>query len=664
MSALVCRQIGLSALCAALLALGAAAAPAQGAAGDPAFVFTPSGAVLPAGGFDGPCGLAVDRAGNFYVSDYYRHVVDVFGSAPSFKTQLKEVDPLDGPCGLAVDFTGKLYANGYHRNVVRYTPSVFPPASPPAITTYGSALTIDSQHPTGVAVDTVSNKVYVDRRSKIAVFDSAGTLLEEIGGAGIGDGYGVAFSQFAGTAGRVYVPDADSKTVKVYNPPVSATTPEKTIAGPPGGFNSLVDSAIAVDRVTGEIYVGDRQSSVFSERPQSTIQVFDSTGAYEGHLKYNVVDAAPVGLAVDNSTESTQGRVYVTSGNTVGASVYAYPPGSATTVASLPPTATLVLSSGGAGSGAVTSQVAGIECSDACQAELPAGAELTLSAEPDPGSAFAGWSGGGCSGSGGCVVQMSEARSVEAAFERLPDSPVAAASEIKQAANLRLSVSGELSPRKLPRHGAAPIAVSVGWQIATTDGAPPPKLKKLKIEINRAGRFDLKGLPTCPYAKIQPATTSRALANCRSALVGRGKFSALVTLEGQESYVASGEMLLFNGRQGKKPVLLGQIYSASPFANSFVIVFALDKLAHGTYSTSLTATLPASLRTWGSLTEIQMRLARRFGYQGESHSFLSAGCPAPKGFTQAAFPLARTSFSFAGAPDQSLTLNRSCSVRG
>jgi hypothetical protein len=653
MSPLAARRLLLGLLCMTLLALGAAA-PAQAAPGDPAFVFMAPASVPPGSGFNGPCGLAVDIAGNFYVSDYYHHTVDVFGSTPAYKTQTKEVDPLDGPCGLAVDSTGKLYVNGYHRNVVRYTPSAFPPVG---TTSYGSALVIDSNHPTAVAVS-VSDTVYVNDRTRITAYSSAGAQLEEIGLGNLGDGYGLASA-----GGRLYVGDAATNTVKVYEPLTSTTTPVAAIAGPLGGFKSLADTAIAVDRVSGDVYVADRTGSRFAERPESTIQVFDSAGTHKGHLKYNVLDAAPVGLAVDNSAGANQGRVYVTSGNTTGGSVYAYPPGSATNSASLPPTATLSVSASGFGSGLVSSQVGGIECSGSCQAELPGGAELSLVAEPDPGSTFAGWSGGGCEGSGECVVRMSAAKSVQAEFEPRPSSPAASASEAGQKSNLRLEVNGEFSPRKLPRKGTAPIAVSVGWQIATVDGAPPPTLKKLKIEINRAGHFHLKGLPTCPYAKIQPATTERALANCRQALVGRGSFSALVALEGQESYVASGQMLVFNGRQGKKPVLFGQIYSARPFANSFVIVFAFDELAHGTYGTSLTATLPPALRAWGSLTEVQMRLARRFGYQGESHSFLSAGCPAPEGFSQAAFPLARTSFFFAGTPSQSLVLNRSCRVR-
>jgi hypothetical protein len=238
-----------------------------------------------------------------------------------------------------------------------------------------------------------------------------------------------------------------------------------------------------------------------------------------------------------------------------------------------------------------------------------------------------------------------------------------AQAETRIIGNLVFSVSAKLSPKKLPREGRAPVAVSIAWKIATTDGSTPPTLKTLKIEINRNGILDPTGLPTCPYNKIQPASTRRALKNCRASLVGRGSFAALVGLEGQESYVAKGRMVVFNSTKGGKPVLYGQIYSAYPFANSFVIVFKVDKRKKGAYGTTLTANLPASLRTWGNLTEIKMRLSRKFGYKGKARSFLSAGCPTPKGFTAAVFRLARTSFAFNGGRKVTSTLTEDCKVR-
>jgi hypothetical protein len=232
-----------------------------------------------------------------------------------------------------------------------------------------------------------------------------------------------------------------------------------------------------------------------------------------------------------------------------------------------------------------------------------------------------------------------------------------------QEGNVRVAVNGNLSPHRLPREGAAPIAVSVGGTIATVDGSLPPQLKTISVEINRNGRFDTTGLPLCPIAKIQPASTHRALSNCRAALVGKGSFSALIGLGEQERYETEGQLLLFNAEQHNKPVLYGQIYAAHPFASSFVIPFAVKRISKGPFGTLLFAKLPASLRSWGNLTGIQMRLSRRFGYQGEQRSYVSSGCPAPKGFGQVLFPLARTTFAFEGGTEMGTTLTDTCRVR-
>jgi hypothetical protein len=610
----------------ALLALLVLAPAAKGAPSDPLFVFTPApprppAPIVPAptGNLNGPCGLAVDSSGRYYVSDYYHHAVDVFAGT-GYIAQLAKVDPLDGPCGLAVDSANRLYVNDYHRDVSGY--GAFPSFG--AATVFPLPVADAAHHlPTGVAVDPLTDRVYVNHRTYVAVYDSAGNLIEEagqpllIGQGSLGDGYGVAVSQFPGTLGRIYVPDASSNTVKVYDPLLSKSTPVAEIKDPFNkAFVSLRDSAIAVDRRTGEIYFADNLQPAFSERPQASIYVYSPTDSYKGRLKYNIVDALPPGLAVDNSNQFTQGSLYVTSGNTEKASIYAYGPGSATLVAPLPPLGT-GLSAPGQSSGV--------------------GARPDLSEGPSPSSDF------------GSDKDASQATN----------------SVITQEDNLRLSVEGKLLPKRLPRAGTAPISVSIGWQIATTDGSAPPKLKTLRIEINKEGRFETQGLPICPYAKIQPATTQRALSNCGSALVGRGSFAARIALKGQEGegYEASGKLLVFNGRVKGKPVLFGHIYAARPFATSFVITFELERLAKGTYGTVLSAELPMALRSWGDLTSIQMSLSRRYSYAGKRHSFISAGCPAPKGFGLASFKLARTAFAFTGGKELFGTVLGSCRAR-
>ena len=243
-------------------------------------------------------------------------------------------------------------------------------------------------------------------------------------------------------------------------------------------------------------------------------------------------------------------------------------------------------------------------------------------------------------------------------------SIASASAEVVQKGTLRVTVSGKLSPQRLPRSGSAPIAVSVGGQITTTDQSPPAKLKTLQIELNRNGHLDYAGLPVCPQDAIQTASSSRALSACRSSLVGRGTFGAEISLGGQNPYPTKGTLLAFNGREGGKPVLLGQIYAPRPFATSFVIVFSIKQMGKGVYGTALTATLPASLRSWGNLTGIELTLSRRYSFQGRRHSYISAGCRAPKGFPGASFTFARTSFGFEGGPTLSSTLTRNCRATG
>ncbi len=238
-----------------------------------------------------------------------------------------------------------------------------------------------------------------------------------------------------------------------------------------------------------------------------------------------------------------------------------------------------------------------------------------------------------------------------------------AQAEVVQRGNLRVKVGAELSPQRLPRVGTAPIAVTVGGRIATTDGGLPPQLETLRIELNRHGHLETAGLPRCRESQIQPASTARALAACRAALVGQGEFSVEVVLGTQEPYPTKGRLLVFNGTYKGRPALLGQIYSSHPFANSFVIPFTIGNLPRGRFGTVLAAKLPRAFTNWGYLTGLTMRLGRSYLHDGRRRSVLSSGCPAPEGFPGATFPLARASFGFS-TQSIGVTLTRSCKARG
>jgi hypothetical protein len=235
--------------------------------------------------------------------------------------------------------------------------------------------------------------------------------------------------------------------------------------------------------------------------------------------------------------------------------------------------------------------------------------------------------------------------------------------EVIRKGNLQISYGGRIAPHDLPRKGTAPVAVSVSAKIKTTDRLPPPQLQRIELAINRYGRLDQQGLPACRFRQLQPATTAEARASCPGGVIGHGKFEAAVALPEQSPYPSDGAILAFNGRLHGRPVIFAHIYGTQPLPTSFTLPFEVRRRRSGTYGLSLVADLPPVAADWGYVSGFSLTLRRRFRYHGEQHSYLTAGCPAPKGFPGATFAFAKASFGFEGGRRMHTTLTRSCGVR-
>jgi DNA-binding beta-propeller fold protein YncE len=566
------------------------------------------------GQIEGACGLAVAPSESFYVSDYYHRAIYRFsmlglhqstlelkGGDPS--TIVNPIEKMNAVCGLAVDQADTLYAAEFHQRVLRM------PAEEE----------IDPGPSTGIAVG-ADGDLFVDDRTYVAVYDApvvpGEAPAQKIGLGSLGEAFGVAVDF---ETGRVYVADAADETVKAFDPETSLTTPVETIEGPEGTgephFHSLFNAALTVDNSDTEgkghlLVVDDLKPRLDS--PQAAIYEFDAAGASlgpplearlvgpQGDKKQGPIFGEPSGLAVDPKT----GELYVTTGNSADANVVKYGP-------YFPPAAPEGAESGGSG----------------VRAESSAGlrADESGAATAAPGEA--------------------------------------SASVTEQRRGVRVSFDGKLTPHVLPRHGTAPVGIVVDASIGATGGVDPPQLRRIAIAINRNGHFTPQGLPSCRIDQIQPATTENALAACHRSLVGEGHFSANVKLPQQSPFPSSGKVLAFNGKFDGRPAILAHIYGTDPAPTSTVLPFVLRK-SHGTYGTALEASLPQATGNWGYVTGLRMSLRRRFSYRGHTRSFLSAGCPAPPGFPSAAFPLAKTSFAFAGNLTIKAVLTRTCKARG
>lgn len=237
-----------------------------------------------------------------------------------------------------------------------------------------------------------------------------------------------------------------------------------------------------------------------------------------------------------------------------------------------------------------------------------------------------------------------------------------AQAELVERGDLFVKFRGGISPTALPRQVKAPIGVSVEGTITTLSGERPPALRRISIEINRGGRIDTRGLPTCRRSQIEPATAKEALDACGAALVGEGRYVAALALPEQSSFPLQGRVLAFNAVVDGGRGILVHVYGIDPAPNSRVFAFHIRN-SSGTFGTVLTAALPASLNRNGYLKEISLDLRRDFVYRGRRHSYLNAACAAPAGFSTAVFPFVRIEMAFEDGRKLASTLLRSCRVQ-
>ncbi|TMK57372.1 MAG: PKD domain-containing protein [Actinobacteria bacterium] len=189
--------------------------------------------------------------------------------------------------------------------------------------------------------------------------------------------------------------------------PVAAFSAAPTPAGNPlpldGSASSDADGTLAAYRWD----FGDGETGVTSS--PTTTHVYGSEGDYTVTL--TVVDDSGCSTA-----QTYTGQTVGCNGSTLAAVSHQV---------TVPPGEPLDVSLSGGGSGSVVSSPAGIVCPGTCSHFFEPGTEVTLNPGPAPGSAFAGWSGGGCEGLGKCQVTVDSESAVTATFAPLSPPPPA-----------------------------------------------------------------------------------------------------------------------------------------------------------------------------------------------------------------------------------------------
>jgi hypothetical protein len=236
-----------------------------------------------------------------------------------------------------------------------------------------------------------------------------------------------------------------------------------------------------------------------------------------------------------------------------------------------------------------------------------------------------------------------------------------ARAEVVQSGNVRVNFQADFTPDSLPRERPAPITVEVGGKISTTDGSGPPALRQLRVELNSAGQIESRGLPACTAPALQSTSSEAALARCRPAQVGTGTFEAQLRFDAAPVAV-DGRALVFNGRVGGHAGMLIHIYIASPVRVTLVVPLKISR-REGQFGTVLTTNVPVLAGGFASITQLSLKIGRRYNFGGVRRSYLSAACAAPAGFPGAVFTFARGTFAFTDGRTIHTVLTRACKVR-
>ncbi len=237
-----------------------------------------------------------------------------------------------------------------------------------------------------------------------------------------------------------------------------------------------------------------------------------------------------------------------------------------------------------------------------------------------------------------------------------------AGAERSQQGSLIVSLKGGITPKELPRHHRAPVAVYLSGGVQTADSSPLPQVDSIKLELAWRGRLDTEGLPVCPRGRLETTDSDLAMHYCGSALVGDGQLFAKIFVPNQDPFGIHAHLLAFNGRtKAGHPAVWVQGYASNPPV-SFVLPFTVSH-QKGAFKTVLTSIIRRAVGPWPRVASFRINVGRQFIHDGDRHSYLNASCPVPDGFTAGFLSLARATYNFVGGEQLAAESVRSCRAR-
>jgi hypothetical protein len=196
-----------------------------------------------------------------------------------------------------------------------------------------------------------------------------------------------------------------------------------------------------------------------------------------------------------------------------------------------------------------------------------------------------------------------------------------------QIGNLKVSATAEFQPRAFPAHGTVPATLGSIVRIKTVNGEQPPALKTLTFEIDKHGRLNTAGVPTCTVAKLEGATPAEARKRCAGALVGTGLGKARVDMPGKPPFTISSPISIFNAPpQGGRAAMIAHAYETVPAPQALLVPFTIERIHHGRYGYRAEIELPEIAGGAGAATFAEATFGRTYKIHGHKVGYVEAEC--------------------------------------
>jgi hypothetical protein len=409
-----------------------------------------------------PLGVAVDAFGNLFIGDSGNNRVRKVSPSGIITTvagngtggQNNGAFSGDGgpatsaalnfPGGVAVDASGNLFIADINNNRIRKVSAsgiITTVAGSGAVGFLSGGFSGDGgpataallASPFGVAVDASGNLFIADSNNDRIRKVSASGIITTIAGDATygfsGDGGPAASASLwspqavaVDASGDLFIADFSNNRIRKVSAQAPSSLPVfsnqvVTTQAPPSTGCLLPTAATSFLTTDNTVYLYFEATAATSDSltgnwlaPDNTVVGSFNWNSNSGSLCF--VTALGTSLSIGNLPTSQlgswQARVY-DNGNLLFSVPFtvAAPPTSG-------PATSLTITTSGTGSGTVSSSPAGTSCGSGCLS-FAAGTVVTLTATPNTGATFAGWSGA-CSGAGGCTVTMNSSQAVIATF--------------------------------------------------------------------------------------------------------------------------------------------------------------------------------------------------------------------------------------------------------